>query len=145
MPFTPEEAWGLVAAVLKNSAYESAAEFKRLPEQIRRFVGSPSKQREHRQANKEELDQQREHRQANKEEIAAQQREHRQANKEELAAKQRAYYEANKEEIAAQKRAYYEANKEKQLDAQHRWLDANRERLNAYMREYRARKAREKV
>lgn len=43
---TPEEAWGLVAAALKNSAYESAAEFKRLPEQIQRFVGSPSQLRD---------------------------------------------------------------------------------------------------
>ena len=43
---TEGEAWALVAAAIRNSAYDSRREFERLPEAVRRFVGSPSQLRE---------------------------------------------------------------------------------------------------
>ena len=43
---TEGEAWALVAAAIRNSAYDSRREFERLPEAARRFVGSPSQLRE---------------------------------------------------------------------------------------------------
>lgn len=43
---TEQEAWGLVAQALRNSNYNAAEEFERLPEQIKRVVGSPNQLRE---------------------------------------------------------------------------------------------------
>lgn len=41
-----QEAWGYVAKALRNSSYNSRDEFERLPEPIKRVVGSPSQLRE---------------------------------------------------------------------------------------------------
>ena len=43
---TGQEAWTLVYKAVCNSAYESRAEFDRLPEDVRRVVGSPNMLRE---------------------------------------------------------------------------------------------------
>lgn len=43
---TELEAWNLVAQALKNSGYESRAEFEKLPSDIQRILGSPSTLRE---------------------------------------------------------------------------------------------------
>lgn len=40
------EAWGYVASALRNSGYNSVAEFDKLPPVVRRIVGSPSQLRE---------------------------------------------------------------------------------------------------
>lgn len=40
------QAWGLVVKALKNSGYNSAQEFEKLPEEIRRVVGSHSQLKE---------------------------------------------------------------------------------------------------
>ena len=80
------------------------------------------------------------------------QREHRQANKERRAAIQKAYYEANKDKISAYKKNYYKANRDsclayqKAYEATHRerraayqkaYREANKEKLREYQREYR--------
>lgn len=41
-----QEAWGYVAKALRNSGYNSAEEFEKLPAQIQRVVGSPSQLRD---------------------------------------------------------------------------------------------------
>lgn len=43
---TEGEAWGLVSSALRNSAYNSREEFEKLPERIRRLVGSSNQLRE---------------------------------------------------------------------------------------------------
>ena len=43
---TEQEAWGLVSKALRNSNYNSQAEFDKLPEQLQRIVGSPAQLRE---------------------------------------------------------------------------------------------------
>lgn len=43
---TEGEAWGYVAKAIRNSAYNSAEEFAKLPERIQRLVGSPNQLRE---------------------------------------------------------------------------------------------------
>lgn len=43
---TDGEAWALVAKAIRNSSYDSGAEFDRLPESVRRIVGSPSQLRD---------------------------------------------------------------------------------------------------
>ncbi len=40
------EAWGYVATALRNSGYNSVAEFEKLPPVVRRIVGAPSQLRE---------------------------------------------------------------------------------------------------
>lgn len=40
------EAWALVAKAVRHSAYDAEAEFSRLPEDIRRIVGSPGQLRD---------------------------------------------------------------------------------------------------
>lgn len=40
------EAWGYVAAALRNSGYNSVTEFEKLPPVVRRIVGTPSQLRE---------------------------------------------------------------------------------------------------
>lgn len=43
---TEQEAWQCVAVALRNSAYNSSAEFEKLPPVVQRLVGSPSQLRE---------------------------------------------------------------------------------------------------
>lgn len=43
---TDGEAWALVAKAIRNSGYDSGAEFDRLPESVRRIVGTPSQLRD---------------------------------------------------------------------------------------------------
>ena len=43
---TPSEAWSLVYKAIKNSTYWSEEEFKKLPEDIQRFVGHPDQLRD---------------------------------------------------------------------------------------------------
>jgi hypothetical protein len=43
---TEMEAWACVSAALRNSAYNSAEEFEKLPPVVQRLVGSPSQLRE---------------------------------------------------------------------------------------------------
>ena len=43
---TPQEAWNLVSRATKNSAYNSAEEFAKLPPVVQRLVGSPSQLKE---------------------------------------------------------------------------------------------------
>lgn len=43
---TELEAWNLVSKAIRNSGYESKEEFEKLPENIRRLVGSPNQLRE---------------------------------------------------------------------------------------------------
>lgn len=43
---TEAEAWNLVAKAIKNSTYDSKAEFEKLPQTIKRIVGSPNMLRE---------------------------------------------------------------------------------------------------
>lgn len=43
---TEQEAWGCVMQALRNSAYNSGAEFAKLPPVVQRLVGSPSQLRE---------------------------------------------------------------------------------------------------
>lgn len=43
---TEGEAWALVSKAIRNSAYDSHREFNRLPEPVRRIVGSPSQLRD---------------------------------------------------------------------------------------------------
>ena len=43
---TEAEAWALVSKAVRNSIWDSKAEFEKLPQDIRRLVGSPSQLRE---------------------------------------------------------------------------------------------------
>lgn len=43
---TEQEAWALVSKAIRNSAYNSAEEFAKLPPVVQRLVGSPSQLRE---------------------------------------------------------------------------------------------------
>lgn len=43
---TEEEAWNLVRKAISNAGYEAKKEFDRLPENVRRLVGSPNQLRE---------------------------------------------------------------------------------------------------
>lgn len=43
---TPSEAWSLVYKAIKNSTYWSEEEFKKLPEDVQRFVGHPDQLRD---------------------------------------------------------------------------------------------------
>jgi hypothetical protein len=43
---TEQEAWQCVAVALRNSAYNSSAEFEKLPPVVQRLVGSPNQLRE---------------------------------------------------------------------------------------------------
>ena len=43
---TEIEAWGYVAKALRNSSYSSVEEFEKLPEQIKKIVGSPTQLKE---------------------------------------------------------------------------------------------------
>lgn len=43
---TPQEAWALVSKATRNSAYNSAEEFAKLPPVVQRIVGSPNQLRE---------------------------------------------------------------------------------------------------
>ena len=52
---TEQEAWELVAKALRNSGYNSSEEFERLPDHIKRVVGSPNQLREWSQMDTETL------------------------------------------------------------------------------------------
>jgi len=43
---TEQEAWGLIKKALKNSSYGAKEEFKKLPQELQRLIGSPSQLKE---------------------------------------------------------------------------------------------------
>ena len=52
---TEQEAWEMVAKALRNSGYNSSEEFEKLPDHIKRVVGSPNQLREWSQMDTETL------------------------------------------------------------------------------------------